>query len=1378
VHRLDARHGIAELISCAPGRGAPDWLLDPALLDGSLQALLVLVADHAPAAEQGAVLPWRFGRVRLLRLDGGQPCRADLHVRHVGPRSVCADIALLDAAGAVVAELLDCWFVAVQSGRVAADRTFWTAYVPSLRQIADDVPPAESPLLDAVLAAVRGTEDEPASVLLADACASAMAFEALAAQAEPESGVLPPELSASPLAAEVLGWLAEDGLATQTLGAWRLPAESDLPPASDIWRSLFFDTPRAAAECALLAAIGGALGPDGAAALRLSETLRTQVLFGSPSGNAARAALLDALDAILARWPDGRCIRVAVTGALDATLLRQIAERVAGGGIPLRLLALAQEAASLGAAQEALAPIPGAAAKTSADAERNGFDLVLNLFGLSLPGEAAIAPASLVDLLAPGGTLLAAEPAPGRLASLVFGRAVASQAVAALRAPDAWCATLREEGCAAARAVALDGALWPVALIAAAAPPAALEAAPTAAESGLVVFAAPDDPLAEALAARRAPLRRLPVEALKDALAAPFAAQLDHLLMLAPGVLEGGSEADHLAELLADIGAAMLRVPGPAPRLWLVAHGAPTETSLPAALTGLRRVAANELPGLDCRTVCLDDTLAPEAAAGRLLAELAAPDAEREVWWTSGGRLVPRLRRHLPAPAAVSGPRRLEATRPGLIGSLAWLPLALRAPGAGEVAVAVRAAALNFRDVMWAQGLLPDEALLEGFSGPSLGLECAGVVTAVGPGVDDLAPGDRVIAVAPASLATEVVTPRLGVMRMPPSMDFAEAATIPVAFMTVVYALGHLARLQPGERVLIHGGAGGVGLAAIQYALDRGAEVHATAGSEMRRRMLRELGVAGVYGSRSARFADEVLAATGGEGVDVVLNSLSGELMRASLRLLRPFGRFLEIGKRDLYANTAVGIRPLRHNAAYFAIDSDELVGLRPSVGQAVLDEITGLLEHGRLRPLPYRAFGFAEAVDAFRLMQSSGHIGKLVLLPEPTPPAPAAADFAADPACVYVVTGGLAGFGLQAARWLVRQGARRLALIGRRGRATPGAAEALAEFAGQGVQAEAFACDISDDVALGAVLAHVRGGIGPIRGVLHAAMVLDDALLPDLDAARFAAVIRPKLAGAAALDRLTRGDALDLFVLFSSVTTVIGTPGQANYVAANAAVEALAGRRRAAGLPALAVQFGPIGDAGYLVRESRVGDMLAGMLGAAPLTAAEALDALPFLLASGRPVAGLADAAWGELRGRLPGLAGTFWDEMPAGARAGASGQSVRARLAALPAEEAAGEMLELLREELGAILKQNPQALDINRPVLDFGVDSLMAVELRTALEVRLGVPLPLMALGGGFTLRTMGGRLVQALLQGEEAGARDTTAAAILRHEGADALAEAGQ
>ena len=652
-------------------------------------------------------------------------------------------------------------------------------------------------------------------------------------------------------------------------------------------------------------------------------------------------------------------------------------------------------------------------------------------------------------------------------------------------------------------------------------------------------------------------------------------------------------------------------------------------------------------------------------------------------------------------------------------------------------------------------------------------------VTAVGPDVTAFAPGDRVMAFAPASLSTHTVTAAHAVMRMPADLDFAAAATVPVAFLTVAYALGHLARIGADDIVLIHGGAGGVGLAAIQYARHRGARVIATAGSPAKRALLRSLGVDAVFDSRSLGFADDVLRFTGGEGVDVVLNSLSGEAMRRSLALVKPFGRFLELGKRDFYENSTVGLRPFRHNVSYFGIDADQLPLRQPALAAALFDEIAQLFAEGALRPLPHRTFDYRDAERAFRLMQGSGHIGKIVLQPGSTLPEalPDVSPFAAAADGAYVVTGGIDGFGREAARWLARSGARKLALLSRRGPDAPTAGEAIAAFAALGVDARIYAVDVSDEAALSATLATIRAEMGSIAGVVHAAVAMDDALLGQLDAPRFARALAPKLAGAEALDRLTRNDPIGLFLLFSSVTTPLGNPGQANYVAANAAIEAVAERRHAEGLPALAVQWGPIGDAGYLVRETQVSDLLAKQLGGAHLSAAEALDRLPALLAAGMPVAGVATVRWSAMRGRLPLLASSLFDEIGSSGASDAGEVDLRAMLADLSPDAARERVTELLVEEVARIMKLAPDRVEPQRPLAELGMDSLMAVELRLAVEQRFGIAIPLLALSEGATLSAMAGRIIRGLGSADEQ-APDDAARLIERlalHEGTAAAAE---
>ena len=310
-----------------------------------------------------------------------------------------------------------------------------------------------------------------------------------------------------------------------------------------------------------------------------------------------------------------------------------------------------------------------------------------------------------------------------------------------------------------------------------------------------------------------------------------------------------------------------------------------------------------------------------------------------------------------------------------------------------------------------------------------------------------------------------------------------------------------------------------------------------------------------------------------------------------------------------------------------------------------------------------------------------------------------------------------------------------------------------------------AYACDIADETTLAEVLAAIRTDQAPIGGVVHAAVAMDDALLAQLDVDRFASALRPKLDGAELLDRLTRGDPIALFLLFSSVTTTLGNPGQANYVAANAAIEAIAERRHAAGLPALAVQWGPIGDTGYLAREQAVSDLLARQLGGRHLGAQEALDALPALLAANVPVAGFAPVRWGGLRGRLPLLASSLFDEIGEAASESGGEVDLRALIASASPDEAQAHVATLLIEEVARIMKLAADRIEPQRPLAELGMDSLMAVELRLAVEQRFGISVPLLALSEGATITAMAARIVRSLSAGEEP-ASDANAALLDR------------
>ena len=813
--------------------------------------------------------------------------------------------------------------------------------------------------------------------------------------------------------------------------------------------------------------------------------------------------------------------------------------------------------------------------------------------------------------------------------------------------------------------------------------------------------------------------------------------------------------------------------------LWLVTNGVSAlwQTALPAsatdapgdaALWGFGRSLANEAVGHSVYLLDVPATMS-ESSLQTWAQLLAQPDSENEALIDNQGRRFATRLRTLPAPrpaaADQTGPSHQAMTlgfaMPGQLRQLTWRPRPLPEASADEVAVRVKATGLNFRDVMYTLGLLSDEAIENGFAGPTLGLEFSGVVESVGSNVTHVTPGQAVVGFGPASFSDKVIASQHAVAPLPEGISFAAAATIPTTFFTVYYALKHLARVEPGEKVLIHGAAGGVGIAALQIAQWLGAEIYATVGSEEKRDFLRLMGIERLYNSRSLTFAEEILEDTQGEGVDVVLNSLAGEAINQNLRALRPFGRFLELGKRDFYENTHIGLRPFRNNLSYFGIDSDQLMKVQPALTQRLFGEMMALFNDGTLSPLPFTSFSHTQVIDAFRYMQQARQIGKVVVTYE-QPIAPpkndvlgtAAMQLSADAS--YLVTGGLGGFGLRTAQWLVEKGARQLILLSRSGPASEEAQAAIAAFEQQGVTVLAVACDITDRAALADVLERAKGELAPLRGIVHAATVIDDGLIRNLDAERIQKVLAPKIDGARHLDALTREAELEFFVLYSSATTLFGNPGQANYVAANHWLEAFAANRRAAGLPATCVRWGAIDDVGFLARNTRTRDALQERLGGSALRSDDALKVLEQMLLIPGPSLGVLELEWGALARFLPTAEAPRFNEI---ARASDDDGSldadddISALLADLSPEELHSTVTDLLRAELASILLIDEEKLDIHRSVYDMGFDSLMGVELMTAIENRLGVQVSVMVLSEASTLDKLAGVLIQKMHQHDD-------------------------
>jgi acyl transferase domain-containing protein/NADPH:quinone reductase-like Zn-dependent oxidoreductase/acyl carrier protein len=780
-----------------------------------------------------------------------------------------------------------------------------------------------------------------------------------------------------------------------------------------------------------------------------------------------------------------------------------------------------------------------------------------------------------------------------------------------------------------------------------------------------------------------------------------------------------------------------------------------------APVWGLGRVLRTEQGSGRCRLVDLSaDCTAEDVAA--LLAELdvPVPAREEELALRDGRRLARRLR----AASLGAAPRDPEETalspevaglslaiaRPGSLNTLGLRETAVMQPGPGEVAVRVVAAALNFRDVLVALGVGFAAAGQDPADAP-LGWECTGVVVACGDGVVNVAVGDEVIAIAAGAIGSRVLTLADRVAPKPPGLTFEEATTLPVAFLTAGWALERLARLEAGERVLIHCASGGVGLAAVQIARRAGAQIFATAGTPEKRAYLRSLGIEHVMDSRTLDFADEVRALTDGEGVDVVLNALAGEAIDRSLELLRPYGRFVEIGKRDIYEGGRLGLAPFRRNLAYFAVDLQPLYDTQPALIGRLLHAIVADVASGALQPLRHHTFDLAAAEDAFRLMAQARHIGKVVLTArEPQyRVAPRARPSLASADAAYVVTGGLGGFGLAVAAWLAREGAGHIVLVSRSGVPREEDAEALDALIASPAHVEVVRGNVADPQDIARVLDHVRRQIAPLRGVIHAAMVLDDALLGKLDYGRFEPVVAPKLAGAWNLHQLTADDELDLFVLFSSISAVIGQPAQASYAAANEFLGALAAHRRARGQPALTVDWGAISGVGYVARHPDLERRMQrqGLKGIPPDDACAALGELLRRRVTRMVVSSVDWSARATQLGQDRD-AGTAAGATAIVAGTGRAAEALRVRLAGATAAERPAAVERYLRDVIARVLETTPERIDVERRLPDLGVDSLMAVELRTALRAELGVEVPIVNLLEQLSVRGLAETVAERL------------------------------
>ncbi|RKN08363.1 SDR family NAD(P)-dependent oxidoreductase [Streptomyces radicis] len=784
---------------------------------------------------------------------------------------------------------------------------------------------------------------------------------------------------------------------------------------------------------------------------------------------------------------------------------------------------------------------------------------------------------------------------------------------------------------------------------------------------------------------------------------------------------------------------------------------------------GLLRSAYLEHPGRFL-LVDLDPAEDPADEGGDATADLLgaaiATAIETDEWQIvlrGGEMLVPRLLRAADGEALAPPPGerawRLDTTGSGSLEGLALLPAPEAAAplGEGQVRVAVRAAGLNFRDVLISLGMYPDRALM--------GTEAAGVVVDVGEGVGQLAVGDRVMGFVTGGLGPLVISDERVLARIPEGWSFERAASVPVVFLTAFFGLFDLGGLKAGESVLVHAGAGGVGMAAVQLARNAGAEVFATA-SPGKWDALRELGLddAHIASSRDLDFREKFLATTEGRGVDVVLNSLAREFVDASLELLPRGGRFLEMGKTDIRDPERVARD--HPGVTYHPYTPDE--GGLDRTGE-ILRTVLDLHERGALGALPVRVWDVRRAVEAFRFMSQARHVGKLVFRMPP----------ALDPAGTVLITGGTGTLGALLARHLVvEHGVRHLLLTSRSGDRAPGVAELVGELGELGASADVVACDAADRGRLAEVLDAVPAD-RPLTGVVHAAGVLADGVLTSLTPEQLARVWGPKVEAAVNLHELTKDLDLGLFALYSSLSGLFGSPGQANYAATNVFLDALAHHRRATGLPALSLNWGlwaeasgmtgHLGDRGQSRITQRGLPSLSNKQGLALFDRALPLDEA-MLLASPIDLRAMrAQAASGGVPALLRALV-----RAPARAVAestgGAEGPTLAQRLAGLAGAQRERLVLDLVRGHVAAVLGHaDPEAIDAERPFKELGFDSLIAVELRNRLNAATGLRLPATLVFDLPTPAALAEHIrAEVTVEGEEAAAAPSLAGELDRLE----------
>jgi len=668
----------------------------------------------------------------------------------------------------------------------------------------------------------------------------------------------------------------------------------------------------------------------------------------------------------------------------------------------------------------------------------------------------------------------------------------------------------------------------------------------------------------------------------------------------------------------------------------------------------------------------------------------------------------------------------LVVSNPGELDSLGYKLEERIAPKGSEIEFKVAYSSINFKDLLKVMGQLASSVTEGTYIGDAIGMECSGIVTAIGPDCTDFEVGNEIMACLPGTFKSYITVDSKYVLKKPSNISLAESSSIIIAFMTTYYGLIETARLDSDDTILIHNATGGVGLSAIEIAKWKGARIIATAGTLKKRQYLESLGIERIANSRDLEFANKVREWTNGKGVDVVINAIAGESLLQSFDLLAPFGRFIEIGKKDISENNFLPLYKFNKNISFTAIDIDLLLGHKEKRTLRLMNEIKEILESKKIKPVPVTIYEATNIRDAFGLIAQNKHIGRVVVNMQDQQLEVASKNSAliSEKGC-YLISGGTGGLGIELTKWLGEQGAEKIILLSRSGKTSDQGQSTFEKVLKNGTEIEIIQADVTNLESLKAIVLKIQESPYILKGVFHAAMVLDDCFWNDLDINRLNKVLAPKISGVLNLHEIVKDLSLDFFVNFSSISSLIGNAGQGSYVIANAFLDSFAYYRQSLGLPSITINLGPLAETGILTKNQDVAQLLEST-GIKGLSNRTVLEGIEKLIATDVAQAGLFEIDWQQFRA-IQSKTVTKFDKLT-----GSDGSIMQnpqlnqlyKDIASLSRSARLEYIEKALLESLAPVLRIPVENISKDTGINYLGIDSLLTVELIRHIEQRTGL------------------------------------------------------